>query len=58
MTVVILSLIAAGAIGAADFLGGLAGRTLGYRQALVIAYGTVAGVTGVLAPAVGGRLTS
>jgi drug/metabolite transporter (DMT)-like permease len=58
MTVILLALFAAVAIGAGDFLGGHAGRRIGYRQAVVIAYATVAALALVAAPLQEGRLTS
>ncbi len=58
MAVVVLSLLAATAIGTADFLGGFAGRALGYRQAMVVTYATLALASAILAPLVGGSLTS
>lgn len=58
MAVIVLALVAAVAIGAGDFLGGHAGRRIGYRQAVVIAYATVALLALIAAPAQEGRLTA
>jgi drug/metabolite transporter (DMT)-like permease len=58
VAVVLLALFGAAAIGAGDFLGGHAGRRIGYRQAVVIAYATVAVLALLAAPFQEGQPTT
>jgi drug/metabolite transporter (DMT)-like permease len=58
VAVVLLALFAATALGAGDFLGGHAGRRVGYRQAVVVAYATVAALALLATPLQAGQLTA
>jgi drug/metabolite transporter (DMT)-like permease len=57
VAVILLGLFAAVGLGAGDFLGGLAGRRFGYRQAVVVAYGVVAALAALVSPLGAGQIT-